>query len=120
MNIKIINEQTINKYICDKCNFNCNYMSEWNKHINTELHITGIKKKRSDYKEPFKCINCNYITKTNTNLKKHYLNTHANREERKKEFTYFCENCDIGTFSKKSYEIHLNSSKHIKTIERLK
>ena len=29
------------KYICDKCNFKCNIVSRWNKHIITELHIIG-------------------------------------------------------------------------------
>ena len=33
------------KYICEKCNYNCNIISMWQKHINTELHITGVKNK---------------------------------------------------------------------------
>ena len=114
------NSDNIFKYNCDKCNYHCKYESEWIKHTNTELHKTGIKKKRSDYKEPFKCENCEYTTKTNTNLKKHYLNTHANKEEREKDFTYYCKNCDLGTFSKDTFESHIDSNKHKKIIERLK
>ena len=34
------------KYICEKCNYNCNIISEWNKHINTELHNYRCKKKK--------------------------------------------------------------------------
>jgi len=52
-------EQKINKYICEKCNFKCNTKARWEAHLNTTLHQTGIKKKRSDYKEPIKCDYCN-------------------------------------------------------------
>ena len=43
------------KFVCDNCDYKCNYESQWINHSNTELHLTGIRKKRSDYKEPFKC-----------------------------------------------------------------
>ena len=51
------------KYDCDKCNFKCKFESQWKKHIDTELHKTGIKKTRSDTKEPYKCDKCLYETK---------------------------------------------------------
>jgi len=34
------------KYNCEKCGFKCKYESQWIKHIDTELHKTGIKKKK--------------------------------------------------------------------------
>jgi hypothetical protein len=36
------------KYICEKCNYKCDYISQWNKHIETELHKTGKRKKRTN------------------------------------------------------------------------
>ena len=42
-----------NEYICNRCDFRCETKARWNAHIKTELHITGKKKRRSDYKEPF-------------------------------------------------------------------
>jgi uncharacterized protein YutD len=38
------------EYIRDKCNYSCKYLSIWIKHINTELHKTGIRKTRIDKK----------------------------------------------------------------------
>ena len=34
------------KYYCEKCNYKCNVISRWDKHINTTLHNTGKKKIR--------------------------------------------------------------------------
>ena len=81
-------------------------------YINTELHKTGTRKKRSDYKEPVKCDFCDYTTKNTITIKKHMLNKHKTKEERKKEFKFYCEPCNFGTFSKDTMEIHNNSEKH--------
>lgn len=51
------------KYYCDRCNFCCDLKSRWNKHTNTELHITGKKKIRSDCKEINICKLCIFQTK---------------------------------------------------------
>ena len=48
----------INKFICEKCNFETNIKSKWNNHINTELHKNGKRKIRSDCKNPLKCNDC--------------------------------------------------------------
>lgn len=44
----MIMETEKNRYNCINCNYNCKYLSQWTKHINTELYKTGIKKIRSD------------------------------------------------------------------------
>ncbi len=108
------------KYICDKCDYKCNYDSEWLKHCNTELHKTGKRKVRSDLKEPLKCKDCLYNTKNKTMMKQHILNEHSTKEQREKEFKFYCKYCDFGTFSKKTLEIHNNTNKHQKYIMRLK
>lgn len=122
MDLDIKNDVSDNKfkYNCEKCSYNCKYESEWVKHINTEIHKTGIKKRRSDYKEPFKCEKCDYTSKNNVTLKKHFLNEHANKEQRKKEFKFYCDICDFGAFYQDLYEIHINTEKHKKIIKRLK
>lgn len=101
-----------NKYNCNKCNFKCNTKARWTAHINTELHKTGIRKKRSDYKEPHKCEHCEYNTKNITTLKIHILNKHSTKDKREEQFTYYCKNCDYGTFSKDSMDVHNNTEKH--------
>jgi hypothetical protein len=108
------------KHICDKCNYKCNFESQWIKHCETELHKTGKRKKRTDYREIEKCKECDYITKNHTTMKKHNLNEHANREEREKEFKFYCKLCDFGTFSKDTMSTHNETEKHKKYILRTK
>lgn len=105
-------EANDNKYNCEQCNFKCNTKARWTAHINTELHKTGTKKRRSDYKEPMLCDKCDYSTKNKTTLIKHKLNKHSNIDEREKEFKYYCKVCDFGTFSQDSLSIHNNTDKH--------
>lgn len=108
------------KYECKKCNFSCDFNSQWQKHIETELHKTGFKKKRSDIKELYKCTDCMYETKNVTMFTQHKLVKHGTKEERKQKCKYYCEYCDMGTFSKVMYETHINSNKHKKYIEKIK
>ena len=100
------------KYICIQCNYKCNILSRWEKHIETELHKTGKKKIRSDYKGEKNCNKCKYIGKTLNNLKEHILNYHSSIEEREKGFTYYCKLCDYGTLSKDLINNHNNTKKH--------
>ena len=101
-----------NKYNCDRCNFKSETKLRWEAHIKTELHLTGQRKKRSDYKEPFKCNDCEYETKNVTMLKIHKLNKHSTKEERKEGFPHYCKNCNYGSFTKSSYDLHILTSKH--------
>ncbi len=100
------------KYNCEKCNFKCNTKARWEAHITTELHKTGQRKKRSDFKDPYKCDSCDYKTKNITTLKIHKLNKHLTKEDREKDFTHYCKICDYGSFSKDSLEIHNSTEKH--------
>lgn len=106
---EIINEY---KYICDKCDYKCNFISQWNNHIKTDLHKTGKRKTRTDKKEVGKCNKCDYITNNHTTMLKHILNKHSTIEERKQKFKFYCELCDFGSFSKDTFDIHINSDKH--------
>lgn len=109
-------EEIIFRYTCDKCNYKCKYDSEWNKHCETELHKTGIRKKRSDIKEPLKCKDCPYKTKNKTIMNQHILNEHSTKEERKLKFRHYCSCCDFGTFSKDLFSKHNNTDKHNKYV----
>ena len=109
------------KFFCEKCNFKCDYESLWLKHTETTLHKTGIKKKRSDIKEPYECKICNsYKTKNLYTFKQHTLNEHSDKEKRRNEFKYYCEYCDIGTFSEDIHLKHNKSEKHMNIINVLK
>ena len=100
------------KHICEKCNYKCNFISQWNKHIETELHKTGKRKKRTDKTEVGQCKKCEYNTNNYSLMLKHILNKHATKEERKEKFKYYCDLCDFGTFSKDTIEVHNSSEKH--------
>ena len=100
------------KFKCDKCNFKCKYNSQWLKHTESGLHKDGIKKKRSDIKEPYKCVRCIYETKNLYTYKQHILNEHGTIDEREKGFKYYCKKCDFGTFSKDIINNHNNTIKH--------
>ncbi len=113
-----VNKENEFKYICEKCNYKCDYISQWNKHIETELHKTGKRKKRTDKTEVGQCKKCEYNTNNYSLMLKHILNKHTTKEERKEKFKYYCELCDFGTFSKDTIEVHNNSEKHKKYILR--
>ncbi len=100
------------KYNCDKCDFHCNAESTWEIHTNTSKHKNGVRKIRSDLKEPLKYGKCEYKTKNKTTMMQHELNEHSTKEEREKGFTYYCKLCDCGTFSKTLYANHLNTERH--------
>jgi hypothetical protein len=102
------------KYNCEQCNYGCNNVSLWKKHINTEKHKTGKIKKRSDYGGPYICDKCEYETINKFTFLQHKLNEHANKEERENGFKYYCKLCDIGTFGKNLYERHTLSQRHKK------
>ena len=110
----------IYKYNCDTCGYHCNMKSSWAKHINTELHKTGKKKRRSDYKEPLTCDKCTYTTKNKTMMITHKLNKHSTKEDRENEFKYYCKMCDFGSFSSDSMKVHNESYKHKTFLEQSK
>lgn len=112
-------EENKDKYNCIKCGFKCKYESQWKKHIETELHKTGIKKKRSDIKEPNKCNKCLYETKNIVTFRQHILTIHGTKEQREKEFKFYCKICDLGSFSKDIFENHNKSEKHIKFMQKI-
>ena len=61
------------KFECNKCQFKCNFISQWNDHINSKRH-TGEKRKERCDKILSNCELCNYIPTKTTNMKLHYLN----------------------------------------------
>ena len=108
----INNNDSLFKYTCDDCNYKCKYNCEWIKHCSTELHKTGIRKKRSDKKSVLSCEKCPYNTKNIIMMKQHKLNEHSSKEQREKDFKFYCKYCDIGTFSKDIFEKHNMTNKH--------
>ncbi len=106
-------EENINnfKFKCEKCNYNTNYKSSYDKHLRSVLHQTGERKERSDKKNK-KCEICGYICSTDKNLKSHKLVNHLTKEDRKEKFKYYCEICDYGNDCKVLYDKHLISKKH--------
>jgi hypothetical protein len=112
-----------NTYNCEKCDYKTNITVRWNRHLNTELHKTGIRKKRSDTKNPLKCNFCEYESKNKTTFTKHILNKHSTKDERLKKFKFYCHLCDYGTFSIDSFNMHNETEKHkmvIKIVNNIK
>ena len=92
--------------------YHTNFKSTWELHINTQYHITGKRKIRSDKVCQEKCTICDYKTKNNTVLRQHILTKHSTKEERKACFTYYCAHCDVGTFARSIFKNHNKSDKH--------
>jgi hypothetical protein len=101
------------KFECDKCQFNCNFVSQWNDHINSKRHTGEKRKERCDKLLSDKCELCDYKPTKMTNMKLHYLNKHATLEERKNGFPFYCEKCDFGCFVEVLYSRHIETKKHI-------
>ncbi len=104
-------EDKKSKYKCEKCNYNTNYKSSYDKHLRSVLHKTGERKERSDKKNK-KCDVCGYICSTDKNLKNHKLVYHSTKEERKEKFKFYCDKCDYGNDCEILYKKHLDSKKH--------
>jgi hypothetical protein len=100
------------KYSCDLCNFNTLYISEWNKHINTDKH------KRDGTKKQTKCSICNYISNTHWNLKMHILTQHSTKEQRIEQ-KYYCTYCDQVFFCSQYLKTHINGKKHLSIISAI-
>lgn len=106
--------ETDAKYMCECCNYKCNYLAHWTQHINSDKHMNdGKRKPRSDKVFNPQCQHCEYKTTRNTNMKLHYLNHHSDKEERKKKFKYYCEECDFGHFTKALYKAHLEAKHNL-------
>jgi hypothetical protein len=103
------------KYFCEKCQYKCNYQSEWNDHLLCKKHTGEKRKPRSDKILEEKCKFCDYKPTKTTNLKLHYLNKHASKEERIKDFPYYCDKCDFGCFTDILFKRHLETLKHLNT-----
>jgi hypothetical protein len=65
------------RFMCDKCNYNCNKESDFNKHLSTKKHKKIIEKLDTSIKH--KCT-CNKIFKTTSGLWKHKKNCKINEE----------------------------------------
>ena len=101
------------KYFCEKCNYGTDIRYSLIQHEETELHKTGIRKKKPiKEKKYYQCTDCDYKSDNNNNYLTHKLNNHSTKEERKQQFKYYCDNCDFGVFTESSLEIHKHSLRH--------
>ena len=101
------------KFDCDKCQFRCQFISQWNDHIASKTHTGDKRKQRSDKILVDKCEFCDYKPTKTTNMRLHYLNKHAPTEERTNGFKFYCDNCDFGCFTEILFTRHLETKKHI-------
>jgi len=101
------------KYNCEKCQYNCNYISHWNEHLVSKKHTGEKRKVRSDKILEEQCKFCNYKSAKLTNMKLHILTNHSTKEERKKEMKCYCDKCDFGTNAKILFQRHLETQKHL-------
>jgi hypothetical protein len=56
-------------YYCEKCNYNCNKTSNWNKHINTKKH------KLDKIEANFTCTTCKYNCNNSYDMDRHKLSS---------------------------------------------
>jgi ribosomal protein L35 len=102
------------KYNCEKCQYKCSYLSEWNEHSTSKKHTGQKRKERSDKILEEQCKFCQYKSTKTTNMKLHILTNHSTKEDRKKRMKYYCDKCDFGTNAEVLFNRHLETQKHIK------
>jgi len=102
-------QKTEKKLYCECCDYQANFLCEYNKHLNTQKHL------RSDSKKTYKCTICDYIATTHWNQKMHIVMMHYTIEQ-KMELKYYCSLCDCVNFSSLYHKSHLNSKLHKKNI----
>jgi len=101
------------KYVCEKCNFNSNYLSHWNEHLVSKKHTGEKRKVRSDKVLEEECKFCSYKSNKITNMRLHILTNHSSKEDRKNQMKYYCDKCDFGTNAEVLFQRHLETKKHI-------
>jgi ribosomal protein L35 len=102
------------KYNCEKCQYKCNYLSEWNEHLVSKKHTGEKRKERVDKILEEQCQFCQYKSTKTTNMKLHILTKHSTKEDRKKVMKYYCDKCDFGTNAEVLFNRHLETQKHTK------
>jgi hypothetical protein len=122
-------EQNGLKYYCSDCNIYFSYKSFYEKHLKSNKHLFGERKKRNDNgtkrlskttdKKKYDCNLCDYSTINLYHYKNHILNNHSTKEEKEKSYKYYCKECDFGVFVKSCYEKHLLTTKHIKMCKNI-
>ena len=95
------------KYNCEKCQYKCSYLSEWNEHSSSKKHTGEKRKERSDKILEEQCKFCQYKSTKTTNMKLHILTNHSTKEDRKKGMKYYCDKCDFGTNAEVLFNRHL-------------
>jgi len=101
-------ENNINKFnqYCNLCDYKTSKPSDWIKHVDSEKHKRGGKRKE------IKCDKCYYISSaSHWLLKQHMLTQHSTKEERSKH-KYYCSTCDYVFFSKLYLDKHINGKHH--------
>jgi hypothetical protein len=103
------------KYFCEKCNYGTDIRYSLIQHEETELHKTGIRKKKPiKEKKYYQCTNCDYKSDNNNNYLTHKLNNHSTKEDRATQFKYYCSCCDFGVFTDSSFDKHNQTVRHIR------
>jgi hypothetical protein len=102
------------KFICDKCDYKCDYPAHWAQHIESAKHLNdGKRQPRCDKILDPHCSLCDYKTNNSGCMKTHQLTKHSTVEERKQGFKFYCDKCDFGTFAEILFTRHLETKKHI-------
>lgn len=104
------NKMSDKPYNCKRCNVSFQFKYQLNKHNNSKKH--------NQHKVIYNCQRgeCDYYTNNKTNFKMHMLNNHSTTKQKIEGFPFYCRKCDIGCGSKKTYDNHIKSKKHNKTI----
>ena len=103
------------KYFCEKCNYGTDIRYSLIQHEETELHKTGIRKKKpTKEKKYYQCTDCDYKSDNNNNYLTHKLNNHSTKEDRATQFKYYCSCCDFGVFTDSSFDKHNHTVRHIR------
>ncbi len=105
-------------YNCEICDIKCKYLSQWNQHIQTKIHLNNGIRTRTRIKEKIckQCDKCDYEARDFIILQTHILTKHSSKNERENTFTYYCKFCDFGSFNKLLFDKHNKTKKHLQIL----
>jgi len=98
---------------CETCNFQTEFISKWNLHIETAKHRKNILNQSQENQTDYYCEHCNFHTTYLSKWNKHIeTEKHRKNESNQLNNNYYCEHCNIGFRYNSLWQIHLNTSKH--------
>jgi hypothetical protein len=114
------------KYFCKNCDYKCEDLSNWNKHLVTNKHL-GIKKNSENSQTKLlDCVSCNFTCNKQSLFDKHLLtNKHlgikntSEKSEKIQTKLLDCTLCNFTCNKQSLFDKHLLTNKHLRNQKKM-